>query len=134
MSEDIAKPIVDTYRKNWEADGTTFFGPKGWVSLSRGGVAASNPEWFREKQGEGAKRVLYQNSYYRAFVDCVRDHASSVGPISDAVRSDALSHLSVLAIQSGREIVWDPKAYQIQSPAELNLKMSHEIRGPWQQG
>jgi predicted dehydrogenase len=133
MSDDIARPLVDSYRKNWEEDGTTFFGPKGWVSLSRGGCAASNPEWFRETLGEGAKRVPYQNKYYAAFVDAVRDHTTSIAPIGDAVRSDALSHLSVLAIQSGGEIVWDPKAYRIQSPEALNARMSHEIRGPWLQ-
>jgi hypothetical protein len=44
--------------------------------------------------GEGA------DDYYKAFVDVVRDHTPSIGPICDAVRSDALSHLSVLAIQS----------------------------------
>ncbi len=134
MSDDIAKPIVDGYRKNWSGDGTTFFGSKGWVSLSRGGYAASNPEWFREEQKAGAKRVPYHRNYYAAFVDAVRDHSQGIAPIGDAARSDALSHLSVLAIQSGSEIVWDPKSYQIQSPAELNSKMSHEIRGPWLQG
>lgn len=134
MSNDIAKPIVDSYRNNWAGDGTTFFGPKGWVSISRNGYAASNPEWFREKQGEGAKRVLYQNHYYRAFVDAVRDRTPSVAPISDAVRSDAFSHLSVLAIQSGGEVVWDPKAYRIVSPDALNSRMTHEIRGVWAQG
>ncbi len=128
MSDDIAKPVVETYRKNWEGDGTTFFGPKGWVSLSRGGVAASNPDWFREKQADGAKLVLYQNNYYQAFVDSVRNHAPSVGPIQDAVRSDALSHLSVLAIQSGGEVVWDPKAYRIVSPEPLNERMSQQAR------
>jgi predicted dehydrogenase len=133
MSDDIAKPIVDGYRKNWEGDGTTFFGPKGWISLSRGGVAASSPEWFREKQGEGAKRVLYQKNYYQAFVDAVRDHTPSVGPIADAVRSDALSHLSVLAIQSGGEVVWDPKAYRMVSPEALNERMSQPVRGDWKQ-
>ncbi len=134
MSDDIAKPVVDAYRKNWRGDGTTFFGPKGWVSLSRGGVAASNPEWFREKQGEGARRVPYQSNYYQAFIDSVRDHSQSVGPIGDAVRSDALSHLSVLAIQSGGEVVWDPKAYRIVSPEALNERMSHPLRGDWKQG
>jgi hypothetical protein len=133
MSEEIAKPIVETYRKNWAGDGTTFFGPKGWVSISRDGYAASNPEWFREKQGEGAKRVLYQNNYYRAFVDAVRERTPSVAPIGDAVRSDALSHLSVLAIQSGGEVVWDPKAYRIVSPQPLNERMSKPIRGDWKQ-
>ena len=133
MSDDIAKPIVQSYRKNWSADGTTFFGPKGWVSLSRGGYAASNLEWFRLKHGPDAKHVPYQKNYYKAFVDAVRDHSPSIGPIGDAVRSDALSHLSVLAIQSGQEIVWDPKGYRIISPETLNERMSHSVRGDWPQ-
>lgn len=133
MSSEIAKPAVDAYRKNWCDDGTTFFGSKGWISLSRGGYAASNMDWFREKQGPEAKRVPYQNNYYKAFIDSVRDHTPSIGPVGDAVRSDALSHLSVLAIQSGGDIVWDPKAYRIVSPEPLNDRMSHPIRGDWKQ-
>lgn len=133
MSDDIAKPIVETYRKNWCADGTTFFGSKGWISLSRGGFAASDREWFRIEQGENAKRVLYKNSYYQAFVDSVRDHSPSVGPIGDAVRSDAMSHLSLMAIHSGKEVVWDPKAYRVVSPENLNAQMSHPVRGDWKQ-
>jgi predicted dehydrogenase len=134
MSSDIAKPVVDSYRNNWADDGTTFFGPKGWISLSRGGYAASNMAWFREKQATDAKRVAYQNNYYKAFVDAVRDHTPSIGPIGDAVRSDALSHLSVLAIQSGSEVVWDPQAYRIVSPEPLNERMNQSVRGDWKQG
>jgi predicted dehydrogenase len=133
MSSDIAKPVVDAYRKNWCDDGTTFFGPKGWISLSRGGYAASNSDWFREKQSPDAKRVPYQKNHYKAFVDAVRDHTPSIGPVGDAVRSDALSHLSVLAIQSGGEVVWAPKAYRIVSPQPLNECMSHPVRGDWKQ-
>ena len=133
MSADIARPIVESYRKNPNDNGTTFFGSKGWVSLSRNGYAASKPEWFRLKQGPGAKRVPYQNHYYQAFVDAVRDHKPSIGPIADAVRSDALSHLSAIAIQSGQEILWDPAAYRIISPEPVNGQMSHPIRGDWKQ-
>jgi hypothetical protein len=49
------------------------------------------------------------------------------------VRSDALSHLSLLAIKSGGEVVWDPKAYNIVSPASLKARMTCEVRGEWQQ-
>jgi hypothetical protein len=133
LSDNHAQPIVTKYRKNWQGDGTTFFGSKGWVSLSRGGVDASNPDWFRMKQCEGNKRVLYKNRYYQSFVESVRDRSPSIAPIEDAVRSDAISHLSLLAIKSGEEVVWDPKAYRIQSPDHLNARMSTEIRGSWQQ-
>jgi len=133
MSDNHAQPIVSKYRKNWEGDGTTFFGSKGWVSLSRGTVAASNPDWFKPQECEGTKRVLYRNNYYKSFVDSVRERTPSIAPIEDAVRSDALSHLSLLAIKSGGEVVWDPKAYRIQTPEALNAQMTCEVRGAWQQ-
>lgn len=133
MSHNIADPIVKKYRDNGGGDGTTFFGSKGWISLSRGGVAASNMDWFRIKEPEGGKRVLYKPNYYQAFVESVRDRSPSVAPIEDAVRSDAFSHLSVMAVKSGEEVVWDPKAYKIVSPAALNEQMTYKSRGPWKQ-
>lgn len=137
MSVDIAKPIVEKYRTgDWDSNGTTFFGDKGWVSLSRGrGLsAASNPDWLNLSQCDGTKRVLYRNNYYKAFVDSVRERSPSVAPIEDALRSDALSHLSLMAIETGGEVVWDPHKYKITSPKKLNAQMSHPIRGEWKQG
>jgi hypothetical protein len=57
--------------------------------------------------------AYYHKNYSQAFVDAVRDRTPSIGPIQDAVRSDAIRHLSAIAIQSGEEVVWNPKAYQI---------------------
>ena len=140
MSTNYAKPIVEKYRTDVQeagakffGDGTTFFGSKGWVSLSRGGSCASNPDWLKLKECEGTKRVLYHNKYYKSFVDSVRERSPSVAPIQDALRSDAISHLSLLAIKSGGEVVWDPKQYKIQSPAELNGQMRCPVRGEWKQ-
>ncbi|MEI6655111.1 MAG: Gfo/Idh/MocA family oxidoreductase [Verrucomicrobiota bacterium] len=134
MSDNHAQPIVTKYRKNFEGDGTTFFGSMGWVSLSRGGCDASNPEWLKLRECEGTKRVLYHNRYYKSFVDSVRERSPSIAPIEDAVRSDALSHLSLLAIKSGGEVVWDPQAYRIVTPDALNAQMTCEVRGKWEQG
>lgn len=133
MSHETAEPIVKAYRPEWQPDGTTFFGSKGWVSISRHAVAASDPAWLRLRQCEGTKRVRYRSKYYQAFVDSVRDRSPSVAPIEDAVRSDALSHLSVLAVESGGTVVWDPRKYQITSPSGLNTKMSRPVRGSWVQ-
>jgi predicted dehydrogenase len=133
MSGGIAEPVVKKYRENWEANGTTFFGTKGWVSLSRNSVAASNPDWLKLQQCEGNRRVFYRNHYYQAFVDSVRERSPSVAPIQDALRSDALSHLSLMAIKTGEEVVWDPKKYKIKSPKSLNEQMHQPVRGDWKQ-
>jgi predicted dehydrogenase len=143
MTPDIAEPIVKKYwtdcysssygKPSFFDNGTTFFGTKGWVSLSRSGVSASNPEWIKLRECEGTKRVLYKNHYYKAFVESVRDRSPSVAPIDDAVRSDALSHLSLMAIKTGGEVVWDPQKYEIKSPAALNEQMTCAVRGGWVQ-
>ncbi len=140
MSNNHAKPIVEKYRTDVQGadgkffnDGTTFFGSKGWISLSRDGVSASNPDWLKLHPCEGARRVLYHNKYYKSFVDSVRERSPSIAPIQDALRSDALSHLSVMAIKSGGEVVWDPQKYKIKSPKELNEQMHCPVRGDWKQ-
>ena len=133
MSTNYAAPIVEKYRDDNQTDGTTFFGSKGWVSLSRNGAAASNPDWLKLKQCEGTKRVLYRNKYYKSFVDSVRERSPSVAPIQDALRSDALSHLSLMAIKSGGEVVWDPKKYKIKSPKALKEQIHCPVRGDWKQ-
>ncbi len=134
MSAQVAQPIAQKYRgDNWEDNGTTFFGPKGWISMGRSTYAASNPDWFKLNPRAGSKRVLYRSKYYKAFVDSVRERTESVAPIQDAVRSDAISHLSLMAIKTGGEVVWDPHHYKIKSPKELNDQMHIPIRGDWKQ-
>jgi hypothetical protein len=141
MSTNIAAPIVDTYRRKLTrgtdgtlqtpSDGTTFYGTKGWVSLSRAASDASDPEWLRLKECEGTDRVVYRNHYYRAFVDSVRRRTDLVAPIEDAIRSDTLSHVALAAIQSGQEVVWDPAAYRYTHSAAFNATMTKPIRGSW---
>ncbi len=133
VSDDLKQKLAGGYLDKIPGDGTTFIGSEGWVSLSRGSASASNPEWLRLRQCEGDRRVVYRPNYYHGFVDTVRERAPSAGPIDDAVRSDALSHLSLMAIESGGEVVWDPNGYRIVSPEALNAKMGTEIRGDWRQ-
>ena len=133
MNDKLAMPIVKQYVPDCTENGTTFFGTKGWVSIGRSVTFASNPEWLKLRQCEGNQRVLYKNRYYKAFVESVRDRSPSIGPIDDALRSDALSHLSVLAMKSGGEVVWDPQKYEIKSPAALNDQMNCAVRGDWAQ-
>lgn len=132
MDAGTAKPVVLKDVPEFALNGTTFYGPKGWISISRGVAYASNPQWLKIRE-PGPKKVLYKNKYYKAFAETVRDRSASISPIEDAVRSDSISHLSVLALRNNTEIVWDPKNYRIISPEPLNAQMDHQIRGDWKQ-
>ena len=144
QSSDRAMKHVETYRRKIErgakgtsqvpGDGTTFYGTKGWVSLSRATSEASNPDWLRLKECEGTDRVVYRNHYYSAFVESVRSRGHLIAPVTDAVRSDTLSHISLLAVQSGQEVVWDPQAYRFVSPTALNAQLAKPARGNWLRG
>ena len=141
QSSDIASKRVETYRKKMvrdakgasqvPGDGTTFYGTKGWVSLSRAASEASNPDWLRLKECEGTDRVVYHNRYHAAFIESVRNRNYFVAPIEDAIRSDTISHVSLLAIQSGQEVAWDPQAYRFTSPTSLNSAIARPARGNW---
>ena len=133
VSADHARELAGGYLDHVHNDGTTFIGDEGWVSISRGAAYASNPDWLRLRQSEGDRRVPFHNLFHRSFIDAVRDDAPTIAPVEDAVRSDALSHLSLLAIESGEEVVWNPASYQIEAPQALRERMSQEIRGPWRQ-
>ena len=74
---------------------------------------------------------MYHNHYQAAFVESVRTRGSLVAPIEDAVRSDTLSHVSLIAIQSRQEVVWDPQAYRFVTPTALNSQISKPARGNW---
>ena len=134
VSDNHAAKLAGGYlKKQTRGDGTTFIGSEGWVCIGRGYAEASNPDWLKLREPMGDRRVHYRPNYYAAFIESVRDGTPSVGPIGDAVRSDSISHLSLLAIQSGEEVTWDPKAYRILSPDSVAPKMRRDIRGPWLQ-
>jgi predicted dehydrogenase len=138
MSADIAAPVVQKYIpaadfSHSHTNGTTFIGTKGWISLGRNFFDASNKDWFKIKSFDAGKQVLYHNRYYQSFVDSVRDRSPSIAPIEDALRSDAISHLSLMALKNKATVMWDPNAYKILSPTALNSQMSWPVRGNWLQ-
>ena len=126
-----AKDRVAAYRKDWQTDGTTFHGTDGWISLSRGGFDASNLDLMRGQGSKGPRAVRYEPDYHGAFLKSVVSRQPSPTPIEDAVRSDAVSHLALLAIKTGREVVWDPKAYRITAPDGMAARMDRAFRSPY---
>jgi len=131
MSHRPAEPVVRSYRKRWSDHGTTFFGGRGWISVDRRGVEASDPELLSKSSGSSGNRVTKSDSHSRNFLDCVKSRNDTVSPFESAIRSDTISHMSDLVVRTGRKIRWDPVREELIEDEAANRLLKRTQRAPY---
>ncbi len=124
-----------SYRTVKEGNGTTFYGTKGWVSLSRSSAQSNIPELDKKlnnfpKNGDGRIRSE-ENTMGQMFVDVVNGKIPETNPLNEAILSDCVSHMGDIAIRSGRKITWDPAKGEVLGDAEANKLFVREMREPY---
>ncbi len=112
-------------------DKTTFVGEAGWVAASRGGIDAEPKNLLRVTPKPGEIRLLQNTNHYQNFVDAVRSRRTPASAIDSAVQSDFISHLSDIAIRTGRRIRWDPTREEIIGDEAASRLVDRPMRSPW---
>lgn len=130
MDHRAARDVIATYRPPGD-HGTTFFGTRGWVSVDRKAVHASDPALLRTRFGPGDVRLYDSPRHDQNFIDCVRGRRPTICTLEAAIRSDAISHLSDIAVRTGRKITWDPATEEIVGDAAAARMLDRPARGPW---
>ena len=123
------------YRESKEGNGTTFYGSKGWISLSRSSAQSNIPElnsklnnFPKNKKG----RILSEeNTMGQLFVDVVTGKTAETNPLDEAILSDSVSHLADIAIRTKRKITWNPDKGEVVDDAEANKLFIREMRKPY---
>jgi hypothetical protein len=116
--------------KSPHGDGTTFFGSKGWISLSRGSAASDIPGLHEELN----KEVYGENNRHGLnFIRSIKGEIEPFNPLDESILSDCISHMGNILIRSGMEqIVWDPKKRQIVNyPGLTDVYFHRELRAPY---
>ena len=129
MSDNVAQPIVKPYRGECQSHGTTFFGEEGWISVDRRNAYAEHPGLLDAPLKSDETPLFKSGNHARNFVECVKSRQDPVCTIEAAVRSDAISHLSDIAIRLKRPIRWDPETETIADDAEASAMLSRPARG-----
>lgn len=112
-------------------DKTTFIGEEGWVAASRGGIDADPKTLLTAVIKPGEVHLLQSGNHYQDFVDCVRTRRTPTSPIWSAVQSDFISHLSDIAVRTGRKIRWDPVKEEIMGDEAASRRLVRPLRSPW---
>jgi predicted dehydrogenase len=135
VSSDVASGgMLDKYTRK-EGDGTTFYGTKGWITLSRSSAQSDIPEInqklnnFPKNKNGGIKSD--NNTMGRRFLSVAREKEAELCPLDEAIISDTISHMGDIAIRTGRKVTWDPQKGEVSGDAEANKLYVRDMRAPY---
>ncbi len=112
-------------------DSTTFVGTEGWVRVSRGGTDAEPASLLNDTIGPDELHLQRSGNHTGNFIESIKTHSRAVSPVGQAVQSDFISHLSDIAVRTGRRIKWDPEKETIVGDAQAARLMDRSLRSPY---
>ncbi len=135
VSHDVAGKGMLDHRTLKESDGTTFYGTKGWISLSRASAQSNIPEINQKLNNFPENKMGWieseNNTMGRRFLSVIRGKEAELSPLDEAIISDTISHMGDIAIRTGRSVTWNPKQGQVVGDAEGNRLYEREMRPPY---
>ncbi len=111
--------------------GTCWYGEKGWVHVSRGGLWAEPASVLDEVIGPNETHLYESRDHTQNFLDCVKTRKETVAPIDIAYRSITVGHLGEIAMLLGRKVHWDPDKIEFVNDDAATRLMSRPMRSPW---
>lgn len=120
-----------------DGNGTTFFGSEGWISLGRNSAQSDIPALHARLNDAGFPRNPNgtlrgeNNTMGQVFTDIVMGKSPEICPLDEAILSDTVSHMSNIAIRTGRRITWDPVAGEVIGDADANKWFIRTHREPY---
>ena len=112
-------------------NGVLFEGDAGWIFVTRGRIAASDPALLDEPLPSGATRLYASDSHMGNFFDCVRSRKPTICDAEVGHRSVTVCHLGHISMQLGRKLRWDPEKELFVDDDEANGLLAREMRKPW---
>jgi len=112
-------------------DSTTFVGTEGWVRITRGGNDAEPASLLNATIGPEELHLHRSGDHAGNFIEAIKTHSQPVSPVDQAVQSDFISHLSDIAVRTGRRIKWDPEAETIMDDVQGARLMDRSLRAPY---
>ncbi|HEX5789949.1 MAG TPA: hypothetical protein VFY13_02300, partial [Luteolibacter sp.] len=133
MDEKTAMPVIAAYHCAKRDHGTVFHGEEGWVGVDRMALYSHEANKLRKIEFKSEdKRVTASTGQQRNFIDSVKSRQPAINPLESAIRSDTISHLSDIAIRTGRAVEWDPqKEALIKGTPEQQALLHRTPREEW---
>jgi len=122
-----------------DSNAATFVGTDGWVCVNYSEIRTEPASLRNEIIGPNERHLPagavvgggYAEAHHANWTECIRTRRDPVGNIESAVRSDIVSHLSDIAVRTGRKIRWDPVKETIIGDEQATRMTTRAMRPPW---
>jgi len=117
--------------------GTAFEGENGWILVDRESIV-TKPDSLVELEldpGNFPRKLAHSPDHVRNFLEAVKSRQATVSPIESAVQSDALCHVSDIAVRLGRNLRYDTTAERMLHDKAANQRLLvRPMSGDWKLG
>ncbi|MCX5637005.1 MAG: Gfo/Idh/MocA family oxidoreductase [Planctomycetota bacterium] len=119
--------------QSWGKRGVKFEGTDGWVFINiHGGAIEADPvSLLREIIGPDEIHLGRSAGHHQDFINAVKSRGETIATAEIGHRTATICHLLNIAMQTGRKLVWDPKAERVVNDAEADRMLSSPMRSPW---
>jgi len=116
-----------------QRNGIRFEGTDGWIWVNRGTLRGSDPDLVKTPLPENAQRLYKSDDHMGNFFDCIRSRKQPICDVVTGHQSAMISHLGVIALQTGLKLSWDPKREQFtgNGAREGNKHLARKMRKPY---
>jgi predicted dehydrogenase len=121
-------------QKNGHGHGVLFLGSAGWIHVDRSGWDADPRSLLEAKLGPNDVRLYRSDNHHGNFIDAIKRRARPAAPIDNAVRTEALCQLQLIAGKLRRKLRWDPAKEDFVNDAEASAALDRPMRAPWTMG
>jgi predicted dehydrogenase len=111
--------------------GAKWFGDKGWVHVSRGGLNASDPKILREVIGPNEIQLYNSRDHKQNFLDCIKSRKQTIAPAEIGHRSISVGLLGEIAMLTGRKLKWNPQTEEFANDPAASALLGRAYREPW---
>lgn len=111
--------------------GTTWFGDKGSIFVTRGEIEADPPTILKQIIEPGEIRLTKSTDHYANFIESIRTRQPAITPIETAHRSASVGHICLVAGKLGRKVRWNPDSEEFVNDPDANRLLGRAMRAPW---
>ena len=119
----------ETYDEG-QTRGVKFWGTTGWIEVSRGKIAASDPSLLPVKDKDDNKGLIYESGIEHLvnFVECLRSRKDPIAPVEAGQRTVTVCILGNIAHELQRPLNWDPIKQSFVNDPEAEKFMHREYQ------